>query len=305
MSNKDVIILRLQQWGESDSNVACLLLTGSRAHPGARIDRYSDYDVAVFVHELAAFHSDAWLSHFGPILVCWPARPRQENDHITRLVQFRNGFRIDFQIDHVAELQRLQQLTALPAVYDNGYRILMDRSGLADRLAAPGYRAYVTPAPHEQAFLDVVQAFWWDIIYVAKSLLREELFFARYMLDSVIRHRYLRPMLDWYIGVSHDWQVNPNKQGRWYRNYLDSASWQEVEAIFAGPDLPQNWGALFAMCRLFGRSSRVVARSLAFSYPQQVEDDVLAYLHMLHADNPQNPAITPLSTTVRNTHGDS
>lgn len=31
----------------------------------------------------------------------------------------------------------------------------------------------------------------------------------KYMLDTVIRFNYLQPVIEWYIGVKHEWSVNP------------------------------------------------------------------------------------------------
>ena len=46
---------RLTEWGERQANTRAIVLTGSRTHAGARVDRLSDYDLEIFVADITTF----------------------------------------------------------------------------------------------------------------------------------------------------------------------------------------------------------------------------------------------------------
>lgn len=184
MRTENTVLQQLDIWAKANANVRAMLLTSSRANPNVFIDMFSDYDVELFVTELTRFLDDDWLVQtFGEILVHWPAQPVNNEGWITRLVIFANGMRIDFQISTVASLAELCATPALPDAYNNGYRVLLDKDRLTKELPAPSYTAYQVTPPSQVQYEARLQGFWWDITYVAKSLWRDELPFAKFMLD--------------------------------------------------------------------------------------------------------------------------
>src|SRR5437867_835095 len=82
---------------------------------------------------------------------------------------------------------------------DYGYRLLLDKDGLAPCLPPPTFPAYVAPKPSAQREQEVVEEFWWETTYVAKYLWRGELVAARTVLDRILRAEVLHPMLEWLI----------------------------------------------------------------------------------------------------------
>lgn len=253
-----------------------LLLTSSRADPHRSPDLLSDYDVEVFVDDIEPFREDdTWLAPFGPVMVRWPAKPGPTGSDgwITQLVLFEDGVRIDFQI------------TALPPAesenLDTGYRVLIDKDGRAQQLPPPTHTKYLITPPTAEAFASRINAFWWDIVYVAKALHRGELNYARYMLDSTIRYRKLQPVMEWYIGLQENWSVSTGLYGRWFQHYLDEATWHDYLQTFAGAEIEDNWRALFATLDFFGHLARQVAVRLAFDYPEATDRKVTRYIHWI------------------------
>lgn len=272
----------LQAWAGPDENIRAMLLTSSRTNPQAFNDALSDYDIEAYVRDWEPFlASDDWLEkHFGPMVVRWPRLPEiEDGTRVTRLVLFTAGFRIDFQIFPVKALEELAAMSFLPPDYDYGYEVLLDKDGLTATMVAPTHTSFMPSPPTEAEYLDRVNAFWWDIHYVAKALWRDEIVFAKYMLDCGIRADQLEPMLIWYIGLLHNWAVYPNKHGRWFKRYLDVETWRELETTYAAADSASNWKALFNTLALFRRIAEQVAHQLGFSYPMPLDKRVTAYLH--------------------------
>jgi len=59
----------------------------------------------------------------------------------------------------------------------------------------PGQRQRAGRHPHqppsEEEYAALVTRFWWNITYVAKCLHRDQLFFAKYLLDGGLHHTLL------------------------------------------------------------------------------------------------------------------
>lgn len=283
MRKPDEVLAQLVRWAEDNENIRAVVLGGSLANPYAFTDIFSDCDPMLFVTDTSIFsESDAWMRHFGEKIAWF----KDENpfrsmpvQHYTRLVLYEDGVKIDFSIWPVETIAYLKGLAELPDFLDNGYKVLVDKDGLTAGLKEPSYAAYVTTPPTEAQYLDRVKGFLWDLSYVAKSLWRDELYFAKFMVDNIIRFGSLQKMIEWYIGVQHDWAVNPNKCGRWFKRYLDGETWCELETTFAGADVEENWQALFNLTRFFRRIAHQVADSLGYRYPMDQDAKMMKYLH--------------------------
>ena len=157
----------------------------------------------------------------------------------------------------------------------------MLRDGVAAQLPEPTYSRYVIQRPTAQNFDFRMNAFWWDIVYVAKALRRGELNYAKYMLDGTIRFDKLQPLLEWYIGLNYDWSVSAGIYGRWFHKYLDHGIWESYKRTFAGVELENNWRALFATIELVRQLGHTIAHSLGFEYPDEIDRKVTAYIQWI------------------------
>ncbi|MGC9356624.1 MAG: aminoglycoside 6-adenylyltransferase [Anaerolineae bacterium] len=293
MRSEREVLHQLQRWGEARPNVRVMILTSSRANPYRSPDRLSDYDVEVFVRNAAPFvQNDAWVREFGEIMVRWPSTPQPTADEawVTQLVLYEDGTRIDFQV------------TALPPDASdnlgNGYQILLDKDGTADALPEPTYSQHLIQPPTAEAFDSRMNAFWWDIVYVAKALRRGELNYARRMLDGTIRYDKLQPLIEWYIAMNHEEPVNTGIYGRWFHEYLDPDTWADYERTFAGADFEDHWRALFATLDLVRKLGRALAREHGFDYPEETDRKVTAYMQWIReldhlTDHVQNGGTEP------------
>lgn len=271
-----MVLVQLTQWAEAQPNIRTILLTGSRAEPSRTPDDLSDYDVELFVQDTAPFiNNEAWLDTFGLIMVRWPLSPGPtfDADWMTQLVLFEDGVRLDFQI------------TALPPTasrhLDSGYRVIVDKDGIAPQLPPPTYATYLITPPTAAALADRLNAFWWDIVYVAKALHRRELNYARYMLDGAIRFDQLQPLLEWHIGLRHHWTVDTGNYGRWFQRYLDAATWAAYKSTFAGADFDDHWRALFATVALVRSLGTSLAEALGVPYPEETDRNITAYMRRI------------------------
>src|SRR5262249_39548968 len=148
-------------------------------------------DVVLYVTDVMPFGDrDRWLPALGTVLVRMsPIEPRVFDGlaGYSAGVIYYDGTKADFNVVPVELLRRIVDAPALPAELDHGYRVLLDKDGLAARLKPPTYRAYLPEKPTEERYRDVVEEFWYETTYVAKYLSRDELVAARMVLDRILR----------------------------------------------------------------------------------------------------------------------
>jgi aminoglycoside 6-adenylyltransferase len=272
MRSEEEVLSHFVDWASENDLVRAAVLTSSRVHPDAPVDFLSDYDIELYVADLEQFQrDDEWLRAFGPILVRWPYKPRSTSDEhwITRLVLFKDGVRIDFQITAQSHIE--------PDAYANGYRVLIDKDGLTRGLHEPTFSEYIIQRPSREAYDTLVHEFWWDATYVPKCLWRDELPFAKYMLDTSLRYEFLHPVVEWTIGLQNGWSVNTGINGRWFKKYLEPDLWAELASTYAGAGIEENWRAFFHMLGLFRKLAESVGEALAYDYPDDLDKEVTQY----------------------------
>ena len=287
MRTEAEILRQFLAWAEASEPVRAAVLTSSRVHPDARIDFLSDYDIELYVSEMGPFlKDDGWLEPFGPILVRWPVKPQSTGDEewITRLVLFEDAVRIDFQITAKREID--------PGAYQNGYRVLLDKDGLTTILSPPTHDEYVIRAPSRETFETRTREFWWDATYVPKYLYRDELPFAKYMLDHVLRHHFLHPMVEWTIGLGSGWTANAGVCGRAFKRHLDPETWNDFASTYSGAGLQANLDAFGRMLRLYGKLGRRLAKTLGYAYPDALDASVTDYCDRLLSRLASKPTVT-------------
>lgn len=262
-------------WAEEDDQIRGLVLSSSRVDGEAGVDLLSDYDVIVYVRDPEPYkRDDNWLEAFGSVMTRSPPAPTLFDDgRVGRMVIYDDGVRIDWGVADAESMHK-----------HNGesepYRVLLDKDQIVKNPVLPYHGAYHVQRPSKDEYDELVADFWWDIIYVAKALWRDELYWAKYM-NRKVHSPFLEKVIAWYIGMQHDWSVTTNKHGRWFKRYLDTKTWAEIESTYSGADLDENWDALFNATRLFRRLAVAVADGLEFDYPHETDRRVTEYMRKI------------------------
>ena len=263
-----------------DDRIRAVIMNGSRANPDAPRDIFQDFDIVYLVTDVAPFrHNLDWIRRFGELMIV--QMPEEMGDPAPSgdgaavyLMQFSDGNRIDLTIHPLAKRPELGR--------DSLSELLLDKDGVVGPLDPPSERDYLPTPPTAKAFDDCCNEFWWVCPYVAKGLWREEILYARYMLDQVLREQLMK-MLVWYIGAQTGFQRNPGKFGKYFRRYLEPELWHMLEATYADASYDHTWDAFLAMCDLFERVARPIALHFEFNYPQADAVRVRAHLeHVRH-----------------------
>ena len=159
-----------------------------------------------------------------------------------------------------------------------GYRVPLDKDARTSGWQPPAYRAHIPAQPTKAEYDALVDEFWWDTTYVAKSLWRGEVVFAKFSLDYDAKFVALRRFLEWRIEIDHDWSLKPGAYGRGLERLLPADIWSELASTYVGTGIEDNWTALFRTTALFRRVATEVGHSLGYAYPEQLDDAVTAHL---------------------------
>lgn len=263
-----------------DERVRAVVLNGSRANPHAPRDIFQDYDVIYLVTEMASFLKNPnWIRCFGEMMIL--QLPDDMDDPLpgekgsyAYLMQFMDGNRIDLTLFPISRLSELGK--------DSLSILLLDKDGKVPAFAPASESGYLPKAPTAKQFADCCNEFWWVCPYVAKGLWRQEITYARYMLDEVVREQLMK-MLIWYIGVNTNFQVNAGKYGKYFEQYLPQDMWRQLLETYADGSYEDTWQALFSMVSLFRKIAQPMAKEFGFKYPEG--EDARVTSHLEHVCN--------------------
>lgn len=280
----DKTLQRLIAWGEQRDEIRAMILNSTRAMPGVALDAFSDYDVILVVPDIRPFFEDrSWLGDFGSMLVVYrdPITLKHGHEQFAYITQYEDGTKIDFILWTVELLRKVALDDRLPDVLDVGYRVLLDKGSLTGGLNPPTFKAHIPSPPNEQEYLDAIEEFYHEATYVAKHLWRDDLLPGKYNLDYMMKHKWLRQMLEWRIEIDHGWSLRPGAYGKRLKKHLDPAIWAALESTYCGANIEENWQALFKTIDLFRRVGSEVGAQLGYMYPEELDRRVSAYLQQV------------------------
>jgi aminoglycoside 6-adenylyltransferase len=271
MRTEQQVIDQLLTFAGSNDLIRAVAMNGSRVNPDAPQDLFCDYDVVYYTTKPHHFLEDqAWIRYFGDLIIL------QQNDFADHgakgfifLMLFTDGVRIDLSFAALSSLAYLQE--------DTLTAILLDKDGHIAPLPPASDAGYHTRRPSQKEFTDAINEIFWCSTNVAKGIWRDDLPYAKFMYDAIIREQLLK-ILAWYAAAQHDWGINTGKFGRWLKQYIPSEIWGAYVKTYTGVDYQETWDALMEACRLTRRVGQELAQGLGYAYPLEDDQRTVAYL---------------------------
>ncbi len=260
-----------------DESIRAVIMNGSRVNPNAPRDPFQDFDIVYIVTDVAPFrHNLEWIRRFGELMILqMPDEmgdpPPSGEGFFSYLMQFQDGNRIDLG------LFTLSQWHEHGNDRDSLSLLLLAKEGIVGPFPPADESSYLPKPPTAREFFDCCNEFWWVSPYAAKGLWRQEILYAKQMLDEYVREQ-LTKMLRWHIGVKTGFQVSPGKLGKYFQNYLEPDLWEMLLKTFSDASYENTWEALFAMCDLFRKVAVPLAGHFGFDYPFDDDRRVTAHL---------------------------
>lgn len=292
MRSEEEILSLILNLAKADERIRAVFLNGSRSDPSAKRDIFQDYDITYIVTSVEPFVSDqAWIDTFGKRLILQMPQAmvlnNEDSDNadagsFTWLMLFEDGNRIDLTLFALEKLMNGYEISDLGL-------LLSDKDCLFPDLPAPSGKKYRIKKPSEKEFLDCCNEFWWVSTYVAKGLWRDELTYAKDMLEMPVRKMFMK-MAEWNVGVKYDFSVSFGKSGK---RLKDLAPGLLRDVLDTYPDAaPDNiWKGLFVMGSIFRGLAVETAAMLGYKYDFTEDTNVTAYLEKVKAMTvPATPA---------------
>lgn len=262
-----------------DERIRAVILNGSRANPNAPKDDFQDYDVVYFVTELDSFTQDHdWIDVFGrrailqmPDLMRLPGyEDTSEKITFAYLMLFEDGNRIDLTLFPAAKIETHFVLDSLSV-------LLLDKDGIFGELPPPDEAGYLIKKPTEKEFQDVCNEFWWVLPYVAKGLARNEIFYAKEALETIVRKMFMK-MIEWQTGAATDFSVNFGKSGKFLKRSVDNDFYEQILLTYPDAEPTNIWESVFLMAEMFDETARRIAPQMGFEYHAEESENVIKYL---------------------------
>jgi aminoglycoside 6-adenylyltransferase len=279
----DRLLGRLVTWAGREGNVRAVLVIGSRARADRPADEWADLDLILIARDPTPYLASAdWLTEIGtPWLTFLERTP--EGDAYERRVLFEGGLDVDLIPRSLASFgQTLQE--GLPQIEADmlrrGVLVLVDKEGIAARLAAVERVQPAVAPPTELEFAEAVTDFAYHTVWAAKKLRRGELWWAKSCCDSYLKGLLLR-MVEWHgrAGGIEAWA-----HGRFLEQWADPRVLAALPGAFARYDSEDVWRALLATMDLYRWLAVETAVQLGYRQRSPGVDRAAALVRQLFSD---------------------
>jgi aminoglycoside 6-adenylyltransferase len=243
----ELIAAAITDWASERDDVRAAFVVGSQARTDAPADRWSDLDVVLVVDDPEPFVRDAaWVAEFGtPVLTFVEATAL--GDERERRVLYESGHDVDLPLIPLSAVDHLDVAAPLLA---RGYRVLVDKIGLEERLSSMAQRVESGGgAPTQAELTELASDFWYHALWTAKKLRRGEVFTAKQCLDGYLKAR-LVTLLEWHAHAV-DPSVDTWHGGRFVERWADPGALAGLEDAYARYDLRDVARALWATIDLW------------------------------------------------------
>lgn len=276
-TDSEVLDLILKKANE-DEKIRAVTLNGSRASETALKDKYSDFDIVYFVTDVREFAKDKnWISLFGEILIVqysmdWYNKPYDysSRDTFIYLIQFADGHRIDLSIVDISNINQEKE-NREPRI------VLLNKDNFEEIETSRDESVFYIKEPSEMEFYNTSNEFRWLSLYITKGLCRRELYYAKYAYDVLIMKMFIK-MLNWKIGIEHDFNVSTGGLNKYLKRYLSEREMDRVHTIFPNGSYNDIWEKLFIMYDFFHELEMKVCDGYGFFSDQMENIEVRKYL---------------------------
>ncbi|MGA8478334.1 MAG: aminoglycoside 6-adenylyltransferase [Chthoniobacterales bacterium] len=248
------LIDRFTTWALDRADIRSAMIVRSRARADRPADSLSDLDLAVIVTDPSIYLSDTtWLRRFGEPSLTF-VESTADGNFRERRVLFRDGRDVDFSVLPAAVVQQMlvQRVPAeIAGVLRRGFRILVDKDGLAERLIdRTRWPESPQTLPTELTSNETSHDFLYHVVWAAKKAKRGELWIAKSSCDSYQKNLMLR-LIEWHAKTKSDrdtWH-----KGRFLEQWAEPEVLQDLPSTFAGHTLADIQRALLANLRFYER----------------------------------------------------
>ena len=252
-----------------------LAIVGSRARTQDPADEWSDVDVVIVADDPSRYLAKSqWLADIGRCRLTFV-----QESPFAGLYERRAHFDGGTVFDLIVIAPEVMGLAAdLPATADllsRGWRVLVDKQGLAARFAdlvgrSPTSRARTLPGSADLA--DATARFWHACIWTARKVCRGELWVATVAVNCGL-HESLLQVLEWEAETRPGGEdTDVWFRGRFLERWADPAAVRLLGETFASYDDDSAARSLRILAGLYSDLIAQIARRVGCDPPRDIEN---------------------------------
>lgn len=264
---------------QNDERIRAVYMNGSRANPNVVKDIYQDYDIVYVVTETKSFLDNKdWISVFGSIAIVQEPDNNDFGWGITAdftqsygwLMLFQDGNRIDLHII-------IKESAIKDYLSDKLTVLLLDKENILPQISPPSDEQYWVISPTKEQYKGCCNEFWWCLNNVARGIARDQLPYAMWMYNVVVRDMLVK-IIDWYIGINTNFAVSVGMSGKYYKKHLPQDLYEMYAKTYSNSNYGHFWAAIFTACELFRTIAQPVAKHFGYTYNQSEDENMTKYL---------------------------
>ncbi len=263
-------------WAQTVEDIRAAFIVGSRARNDHPADEWSDMDIILFTSKQNYYLSNnEWLNYFGDI--CTSFATQTNGGDLECLTLFEGGWQVDFVIQTIDDLNHLVKNKVIPDNFYRGVKVLVDKDHIAHNIMP---QSSMTPQGNplsEDRFLQTINMFWFIALYIAKQILRNELWVVK-VRDGNLKELLLQ-MIEWHEKTVNGAEYDTWHAGRFLCEWASKETQAELMNTYGHFDRNDSWKALMATIILFMRLSREISEKKKFSYPYDLEKSVFNWIN--------------------------
>lgn len=278
MRNSEEMLQLIMDVAINDERIRAVTMEGSRVSKNATHDKYCDFDISFVVNDIREFTKDhKWIEIFGEILIVqypmdWYSHPYDYagRDNFAYLIQFKDGNRIDLTLIDSSNVEK-----------EKGYCepriVLLNKDNLKELKQVSDESIFYIQKPSAMEYYNTCNEFRWLSLYVSKGLCREELYYAKYAYDVLMMEMFIK-MLNWKIGVEHDFQVTTGNHSKYLKRFLAAEEMERFQSVFPNGTYEDIWSKLYVIYDFFAELAKYVGGALGYDFDEKETEEVRAFL---------------------------
>ncbi len=276
MRTEEEVLNTILSVAQADNRIRAVIINGSRTNKKVIKDDFQDFDIIYLVENLESFKDNPnWIDVFGERIILQMPNSMKickddvlSEEEICYLMLFKDLNRIDLNLVKVENKADCK---------DSLNKVLLDKDNLLSHIVEPNDSDYLVRKPSQKEFMDCCNEFWWVVPYVVKGLAREEVLYAKEMLEIPIRNMFMK-MLAWSVGAEHRFTINVGKSNRFLKQYVSESFWNRILNTYPDAKKINIWDSLMEMVNLFDEIARKLADKINLNYNELEAENVKKYL---------------------------
>lgn len=262
-------------WAEKIDDIKAAFIVGSRSRMDHPADEWSDLDIIIFANNYETYFSNInWLENLGNIWVTFTYQTSSGEPE--RLTLFEGGFQVDIVFLSTNSLYKLVKNRITPDNFCRGVRVLIDKDNVSDFIVPSNFKSRSSSTINEDAFIQAINMFWFGSLYVAKQIMRRELWAAKTRENDM--KTLLLQMMEWHAKTIHGEDYDVWHAGRFINEWVDQETLKELKNTFGHYEKIDSFRALIATMNLFRRLSNEIANKLQLRYPTEVDENITTWI---------------------------